>query len=394
MSRTRRTIRRIAASTITTGVGIALLAGCGSTGNNTAASSTSGDKSVSEAGVATAKKDIAALSDPITQWPAVEAIANPVDLHGKKIMLVPIGLQVPVINGVANAAKEALSHMGATVSICDGKFDPSAISSCLQQSQSDHDFAVMSLFVDYRMAPNAFDSAVKAGVKVLVGDQPLPDGVKTSANFNFFDNSATGVGLYKLQSEAALAELGTEANGLWLRLTDSPTTTKSSDAGIARFKELCPTCGLATIDFTTANLDKLPSAVSAALVSHPKTNVVIVPVDSFAPAAIQGIQSAGYSTKVKVISESGSLDGLQRVQAGTLTHDLGISAAYEGFANANALIEMLSGAEVKPDTTIVTRDFNKTTVAGLSLTTAAYPTGEWYGDNSYQAEYYKAWGEK
>lgn len=393
MSRTSCNIRRIAASAITIGVGVALLAGCGN-GTNTNSSNGNSDSGVSAAGVATAKKDIAALDAPITKWPAVTPITNPVDLDGRKITLIPIGLQVPVISGVATAAKDALTHMGAKVSICDGKFDPSAVSSCLQQARNDHDYALMSLFVDYKMAPNAFDSAVKAGVKVLVGNQPVPEGVQTNANFNFYDNSASGVGLYKLQSEAALAELGTDANALWLRLTDSPTTTKSSDAGIDRYKELCPTCGLATIDFTTANLNKLPSAVSAALVSHQNTNVVIVPVDSFAAAAIQGIQSAGYSTKVKVISESASLDGMQRVKAGTLTHDLGINAAYEGFGNVNALMQMLSGDKVTPDTNVVTRDFNQDNIGDLKLTTDAYLTGEWYGNTAYQDAYYKAWGNK
>lgn len=392
MSRTSRNIGRIAASAITMGVGAALLAGCGSSSTSSAASPA--DTAKSTAGVAIAKKDIAALAKPITQWPAVPSIAHPADLHGKKIMLLPIGTSVPVINGVALADQAALAHAGADVSICDGKFDPTAVSSCLQQAATDHDYAVMSMFVDYKMAPNAFDSAVKAGVKVLVADEPAPAGVQTNANFGFFDNTKTGIGYYKIQSEAALAEEGTSANALWLRLTDSPTTTTSSDAAIARYKQLCPTCGLATIDFTTANLDKLASAVSAALVSHPNTNVVIVPVDSFVPAAQQGIQSAGFANKVKVISSSGSLDGLERVKAGTLAHDLGISVTYTAYTDANALVQLLSGDKVTPGTQAVSRDFNQSTVAGLSLTPAAYNSPQWYGNDSFEQAYYKAWGVK
>lgn len=389
MSLTRRNIRRIAASTIAVGAGVALLAGCGS---STATKASAGDISKSKAGVATAKSDIAALAKPITDWPAVPAIAHPADLHGKKIMLLPIGTSIPVINGVSESTKTALAHTGASVSICNGKFDPSAVSSCLQQAQSDHDYAVMTLFIDYKMAPNAIDSAVKSGVKVLVANEPEPQGVTTNANFGFFDNDKAGIGYYKVQSEAALAEEGTDTNALWLRLTDSPTTTNSSDAAIDRYKELCPTCGLATIDFTTANQDKLASAVSAALVSHPKTNVVIVPVDSFVAAAQQGIQSAGFTNKVKVISSSGSLDGLQRVKAGTLTHDLGISTVYTAYTDANALVQLLSGEKVTPGTEAVSRDFNKTTVADLSLTTAAANTPAWYGNDAFEQEYYKAWG--
>lgn len=391
MSLTRRNIRRIAASTITAGLGIALLAGCGS---SSSAKVSGADVRKSEQGVATAKKDIAAVTDPISSWPATTPIANPADLHGKRIMLLPLGTNIPIINGATLSAQQALAHIGADVSICNGKFDPSAVSSCLQQAQSDHDYAVMAMFIDYKMAPNAFDSAVQAGVKVLVANEPATPGKAVNSNFAFFDNSGTVVALDRLLSETALADKGTDANALWLKLTDSPSTINSTQAGIDRFKELCPTCGLATSDFTTANLDKLPSAISAALVSHPNTNVVVVPVDSFVSAAEQGVQSAGFASKVEVVSASGSLDGLQRVKSGQMAHDLGTSVTYEGYKMANALVQLLSGEKVTPDNDMVTRDFNKTSVADLPLTTGAYSTPQWYGSDAFEQDFYKAWGEK
>lgn len=390
MSPTRRNIRRIAAPTVAAGIGIALLAGCGSSSTQASAS----DVKKSQAGVATAKKEIAEVQDPITSWPAVEPIAHPVDLKGKRIALVPLGTNIPIINGVTNAAKAALNHMGASVTVCDGKFDPSAVSSCLQQAQTDKVDAVMSLFIDYKMAPNAFDAVQKAGIKVLVANEPPSPGKAITPDFAFFDSSETVVQNMQKLSEVALADKGTDANVLWLTLTDSPTTVRSTTAGVDRFKELCPVCGLATTAFTTANLDKLPSAVSAALVSHPKTNVVIVPVDSFVPAATQGIQSAGYATKVEVVSASGALDALQRVKAGTMAHDFGTSVVYEGYTMANALVQLLSGEKVAPDSHLVTRDFNKSNVADLPLTTAAYNTTQWYGSDSFKQDFYRAWGEK
>jgi len=394
MSQTRRTISRAATAAIATGVGLSFLAACGSSSSSDSAGSAAKDDSASAAGVATAKKDIAQVQDPITSWPAVTPIAKPVDLHGKRITLVPLGTNIPVINGSTNAVKTALTHMGASVNICDGKFDPSAVSSCLRQAQTDKVDAVMSLFVDYKMAPNSFDAVQKAGIPVLVANEPPSPGKQITSNFAFFDNSETVVQNMQKLSEVALADKGTDANALWLTLTDSPTTVKSTSAGVDEFKKLCPTCGLATTSFTTANLDKLPSAVSAALVSHPKTNVVIVPVDSFVSAATQGVQSAGYTNKVEVVSASGALDALQRVKSGTLAHDFGTSVVYEGYTMANAMVQLLSGEKVTPDTHSVTRDFNKDNVADLPLTTAAYNTPQWYGSDSFEQAFYKAWGEK
>lgn len=381
-------MRRTALAAASAGLGLALLAACGSSGTSAGAA----DVSTSKAGVATAKKDIAATVAPITSWPAVAPVANPVDLHGKRILMVPLGESIPVIEGNTLAAKAALEHMGAKVSVCDGKFNPSAVTSCLQQGQSQHVDAVMSLFVDYEMAPNAFDSLAKSGVKVLVSGEPADGGKSNTADFAFFDNSANVGKLDALLSEAALSDLGTGANALWLRLIDSPTTTRATQSGVDRFKELCPACGLATTAFTTANVDKLPSSVSAALVSHPKTNVVVVPVDSFVGPVLQGIQSAGFSRKVEVVSASSDLAGLQRVKAGQQAHDMGTSVVYEGYKAANAMVELLSGAEVKPDAQMITRDFDKSTVGSLPLTTAAYNTTQWFGNDSFEQAFYQAWG--
>lgn len=390
MAHTRRTFGRGTAAAVVAGAGLALLAACGST----AASTNAGDIGQSNAGVTTAKQAIASVRNAISTWPAAAPVSHPADLHGKTIMLLPLSDNIPVIHGDTAAAEQALAHMGATVSVCDGKFDPTAVTSCLQQAQSQHVTAVMSLFVDYQMAPNAFQAAAKSGVKVLVGAEP-PDGGQTSGpDLAFFDNSGTVSKLDQLLSEAALTDKGTGANALWLKLTDSPTTANSTQAGIDEFQKLCPTCGLATSPFTSANLDKLPSAVSAALVAHPTTNVVIVPVDTYVPQAVQGIQSAGFTGKVEVISASSDLAGLQRVAGGQQAHDLGTSVVFEGYKMANALIQLLSGDSVTPDSAIATRDFTKANVAQLSLTTAAYNSTDWFGSDSFEQTFYQAWAAK
>ena len=87
----------------------------------------------------------------------------------------------------------------------------------------------------------------------------------------------------------------------------APASALPSEQGVATFKELCPSCGFAETEFTTANLDKLASSVSAALVGNPETNTVIVPVDSFVPPVLQGIQASNFADKVKVVRDDSGL---------------------------------------------------------------------------------------
>ena len=159
----------------------------------------------------------------------------------------------------------------------------------------------------------------------------------------FYDNTPRVFALHEAMSNAAIAEGGADTNVLWVRLMDSTTTTGASAKGIETFKKLCPSCGIAETEFTTANVDKLATSISAALVSNPDTNAVIVPVDSYVPPVLQGIQSAKFADKVKVHSSSSDLAGLQRVKDGQQAADLGTPVLFEGWKFANAMVQLMAG---------------------------------------------------
>ncbi|MCD9199810.1 sugar ABC transporter substrate-binding protein [Aeromicrobium wangtongii] len=353
-----------------------------------------GSDADSAAGIAAAKDTIAALSKPVTEYPAEPALSKPVDLKGKKVTVIPLGDNIPVIHGVAIGVEDALEPLGASVSICDGKFNPSSVADCLKQAGDQGADAVISLFIDYEMAGTAFDALAKRGVPVVVGGV-APSGGRTSDDtLAFYDNTGRVSKLYETMSEAAVAHGGAATNVLWLRLMDSTTTRSASDAGIKKFKQLCPSCGVATADFTTANIDKLPSAVSSALVANKDTTTMIVPVDSFVPPAMQGLQAAGLADKVKVVSSSSDLAGLQRVRDGQQISDLGTPVIYEGWKYANALMQLLAGDEVQKADAMVTRDFNPDNIGELELTDKAYFTPDWFGGGEFKQAFRTAWGVK
>lgn len=348
----------------------------------------------SEAGIESATAQLATWAEPITSYPEEPALSAPVDMTGKTVHIVALGDQIPVIHGVAVGLQDALAEVGATGKICDGKFNPTAVADCLKTAGDQGADAVVSLFVDYAMAGNAFDALADQGVKVLVGGVEASGGRESDDTLAFYDNTGRVDALYEAMSVSAVANGGADAQLLWLKLMDSTTTRSASDKGIAKAEELCPTCGVATAEFTTANLDKLPSAVSAALVSHPDTNLLIVPVDSFVPPALQGVQSAGFGDQVKVISSSSDLAGLQRIKDGQQVSDLGTPVIYEGWKYANGLMQLLAGDEVVPvaPEDMVTRDFNADNVDELDLSTQAYFTPDWFGDDAFKQVFLTSWG--
>lgn len=334
---------------------------------------------------------LAKLAQPITSWPGIKPIAHPVSVKGKKITLIPLVGSVAILNGMIQAEAKALTHLGAIPTICDGKANPSVISTCLQQAQSAHAFAVVTNFVAYEMVPNVFDSLASSGTKVLIGGDNAIPGKAYNANIKFFDISSSLTPLFRDEAEAVVADKGSKASVLWLRDTDTANQNQAADQGIAYLKSICPKCKVISQDFTTANVSNLASQVSADLVSHPDINVLVSPVDSFVTPAWQGVQSAGFGSKVEVISTGSDIDGLQRVASGHQAHDFGAPALYDGYAELNALMQELAGEPVDAALN-VTRDFTRANVGSLALTQEGYNSAAWFGNDSFVEEYYKAWG--
>jgi ribose transport system substrate-binding protein len=379
---------------------VLLLAACGSSSSGTTSSSAAAGSSTPAASsssaaadpIAAVQAELDALKAPVA-WPAPTAPSKPLDIKGKTVWWIPIGDAVPVIHGIGEGFKQAVEAAGGTFKLCDGKFNPAEVGNCLKQSGEQGAGAVVTAFIDYAMLPNAFDALTGQGIPVLVGGVPASGDATVGPKLGFFDPTERVNGIYDVITKSGLAKSGTDTNGLWLRLLDSSTTTNASDAGIATYKEICPTCALATVDFTTANIDKLASAVSAALVKNPDINTLFVPVDSFVPPAVQGAKTAGKSDLV-VVSASGDLANLQAVKAGTQAGDFGNPVIYTGWTYANALGQLLAGDAVTPDDKAVGRYFDSSNIGDLTLTPEEYLTSNWYGDEAFKATFLAAWGVK
>ncbi|GGM69702.1 hypothetical protein GCM10010106_14850 [Thermopolyspora flexuosa] len=364
-----------------------LLTACGGdtgSGGGTAGAAPADDR------FASLKTEIDALRGPIT-WPEPKKLSNPVDLTGKTVWWVPIGAQVSVINGFGEGVKQAVTALGGEVKLCDGKFNPAEIGNCLKQAGEQKADAVITAFIDYAMIPNAFDALVAQGVPVLVAGVPPTGDPKPSPNFAFFDPTGQVMKIYETITKVGLIENGSNTKGLWLRLLDSQLTTRASDAGVAKYKELCPDCPLATIDYTTANIDKLPSAISAELVKNPDINAVFVPVANFVQPVLQGIKTAG-KTGIKVVSANGDLQNLQAIAGGEQTGDLSTPVIFNGWQYVHALLQLLAGEQVEPVSDLTNRYFDATNIKDLTLTPEKYLTTEWFGDESFKDAFLAAWG--
>ena len=400
----RSTVRRSTMAAALVAASAMLLAACGGSESEststeatapaaTAAASAAAD---SAAGFDAVIAEVAALEEKIESWPAPEPLSKPVDVTGKKVFIIPIGDAVPVIQAVRTGMEQALTKAGATTEMCDGKFNPTEVANCLKLATDQKPDAIVTMFIDYAMVPTAFDAATSAGIPVLVGGAVPTGEPPADAPMAFFDLSGQSSVMASNAAKAALANQGEELKALVLRLNDSALTTKNGDAAIATITETCPACVAVPVDFTTATVDKLPSAVSAAIVANPGINALIASPEVYMEPAIAGLNSAGVADQVKLYGGNGDVSGLQRVKDGKQVADAAVAPIFVGWMFTNALMQLLAGDEVLPVVDFTGgRIFTENNTADLTITPEAYMTVDWYASNTdFEQQYLDVWAGK
>jgi ribose transport system substrate-binding protein len=360
------------------------------------AATTSGATSQTTAtGLAYARVQVAKYSGKVTSSP-VAKLTKVANLRGKTVWYVPITNAVDSLAGMGSTMSAALSHVGASVHVCDGGGLPTAVASCLTSAAQQGAAAVVTSYVDYNMAPTAFQALVAAKIPVIVGSESPPPGVAASKYLQFTYGTAQTDLFNQMIAFDTIVQSNGHANVLVIRLTDSPSTTAASNLEVSAFKTYCPACQVTVIDAQTPALGQLPSAVAAALTAHPDINYVTVPTDAYLPPVQGAIGTANLTSKIRLVSADGGVAGMQDVRSGALTADIGGPVEWIGWEYANAVVRIMSGARVYPSGIGPTLIFTSKNIGGKVLDHAHYLTLSWYGmsQQAFELPYLKAWGAK
>jgi ABC-type sugar transport system substrate-binding protein len=367
----------------------------GSGGGSSSSSTPATGGSTASAGTSSQfAADIAKYSGPETTYPTIPTISGGVkSLAGKTVWYIPIGDAVPILATFGTGLQQGLAAAGLKYHLCDGKFLPTNIASCLQQAQTQGADAVVTGYIDYALASSAFQTLASHHIPVLIAGEDPDGGVTASTASLAFDSGDPALDqLQKLQMESVISDSGGKAKIIYLGVTDSPSTKAGAAYGKQFVQDNCPGCTIDEVDYNTAEISKVPSQVSSALTAHPDTTYVIDELDAAGQGTYAGIQTAGFTNKVKMSGSNGGLDSLQRIKAGTVqTIDIGLSPIYTGWQYADAILRQMTGS-VPTEGIGPERVFTSANVGNLTLTPDAYATNAWYGDDSFTSTFTTAWG--
>lgn len=372
-----------------------VLAACGgssddSTGTNPTTSPTGSTSSASD--FSAMQADLDKYAAEVTQYSAIKPLGDVSGLKGKTVWYVPIGASVPILSAFGTGLEQAMKAVGVSVHVCDGKFLPTSMATCLGEAVTQGADGVVTGYIDYKLIPNSFDALVSHHIPVLIAGESPDTGKPQSAQLAFNDTTDTINVAEKLSAESVIVDSGGKANILFLGVVDSPSTQAGAAYVKSYVAQNCPGCKFTEIDYNTASINKVPSQVSAALIAHPDTYYVVDELDAAGQGTIQGIQSAGYTNKVKLAGANGDLDALQRIKDKNVQFvDVGVSPIYLGWQFGDGILRMLSG-QVPVSSLGAVRLFNASNVGSLDLSPEAYSTNAWYGSDDFKQTFLSAWG--
>ncbi len=385
----RRIDRRMASLALVAAVAVTA-AGCASGTGEDDTSSAAG----SPADVQAAKAVIEKYSKPISTFPEVEAVDGANQLSGKTVWYIPVSSSPPAFQVYADALGEALGRLDIDLQVCDGKFVPTAIAACFQQAGASGADAVVTEAIDYTLARQGIDALVGAGVKVVLGGQAPAEGKKNTSTLAFHDTTDQIDLGQELAANAIIADSDAKAEILYVGTSEVDSLKEAGDHALEYLEEKCGACTVTRLDYTSAALDKVPSAVSAALIKAPKTTYVLAELDTVIPQVVAGARSAGFDDKLKIAGMGADLAVVQGIaKGGPELATSGSLLAYNSWSLADSVVRMLSGeAPADGPVDVPSRLFTQANSTDLTLTPAGYASMDWYGSDDYKDAFASAWG--
>jgi ribose transport system substrate-binding protein len=335
--------------------------------------------------------EVAAMQKPLDAYPVpTEPIDNTSSLAGKTVYYVPITMQSPQFKVTQATVTAAFETVGIKVQACDGKGTPTDVSSCITQATDQKAAAIITDAIPYVIAANAFDAAQAAGVPVIISNQVPDQNHPASKTLSYIP--AGGGPMQEALAKWVTVDSGGTAKVLINQGTDGPAPAIFVGQGKAVYAESCPGCTITINEVSSANFSLIPSSTSSALLKDQSINYVESQFEQYLQPTQGGVQQAGLINKVKGLTGSVQLGGLQALASDNFLYAAaGQASAFQGWVDADAAMRMMMGAAL-PEYTIPVRLFTRESVGEVTLSEEGERSGEWYGPATFTDEFKKVWG--
>lgn len=344
------------------------------------------DVTESDAAASEAAERVAAASAPLElELGLPEVPDGAAALAGKKVLVVPVASFVA--SAALKGVEEALAAVGAEATICDGKANPTEMSTCLESAVTLDVDAVITIAVSPAVAPNGYQAVADAGIPVFGGWQQLP--TEATELLRFHDAAPALAHSMELSSDYFVAS-DADRSVFILGNSDDATLEALSDDWVDYTRSLCPECTLETESVATAQADQTKNIVSSQLLRDPDTGAILgFNIDTVGPEILNGL-TAG--TSVPLIGGNGS-GGISvgLVDEGRIDFVVLTSLYYAGWVSVDGLIRLVAGAP-EVEYPFAVRIIDESNVKDIDVSAAEEASFEWFGDAGFTEQFTASWG--
>jgi ribose transport system substrate-binding protein len=280
-------------------------------------------------------------------------VTGPHVATGKSIVFVSCDQSATGCANAAAGAAEAAQSLGWKLKIIDGKSDPRAFATAVDQGVVSKADGIVTYGIDCSFIKQPLQRAQKAGVPV-VNVEGLPCGNEGAESTGFTasvtyaegDLSAWLKAFGEAQADYLVARTAGKAEVVAFTNKELQTLVIQQEAFAARLND-CVDCSLHTVDFGLADLGgRLTSAAKQALLKFPNANAVMVPFEGVLSGGVSAALTSTPGRQLVVVSAEGTTKaGGQLLRSGVVDAGIGIPTAWVGFSALDGLNRIFNGEQ-------------------------------------------------
>jgi ribose transport system substrate-binding protein len=392
---------RRAALLLATGTFALALAACGDSDSSSSGSSSSAAASAPDAAspkLDEAKAIVEKASGPqefVAPGPAIEDASS---LKGKTVYWIGNANQVPILQRMLTAGKQAADLLGMNVIVGDAKGQPSVLLSEIDKAISRNVDAIVTTSFSADSISAGLKAAKDAGIPVILsyaGDPELPTeaekalGVVSKPTFCYSCSGKIAAAL----SVVNAAETNTDAiSAVSFQAPESPNSVLGAEGYVDELKRLCTgTCEVKLEDAPVAKWNTALTQQTESIVRRdPKLNYMYASFDNILDWAIPGIQNVSATDRIKAIGYNGSTVPMENLKAGKgpVLGEIWSPGSWSGWSIVDSVARALT--DMEPTTVPITQD--RLYLAADAKSLDVEDEASWYGDLNLESEFKTLWG--
>jgi ABC-type sugar transport system substrate-binding protein len=340
------------------------------------------------ADVSEAKKIVADAMKPPVNFVAAGPAFDANKVAGKTLWYISFSEQSPVMATWSGTMQRLVQSYGGKVNIVDGKSNFSEFGRLIEQAVANRADAIVLMGIP----PEAFGVQVQqakdAKIPVIVGS----NGVAAIPDMNGVVAAVTidHVQVGKLLGAWVVADTNGKSPAAVVTHDEVMGTKTIVDSITGEVARLCgSSCSVKAENLPFARIQTEGEVTQSLAARNPDLKYIIPVYDFETLTMAPALQAAGAADRVSLASFNAIPAVMQKLKKGEVAADVGAPNGWFGFAMADQVMRVMSGASPVPDIKVPLRLFTRENIESIDL-----GTGEetWYGKVDFPAEYRKLWG--